>query len=303
MTQAGLHGDVPDLGPLAAAYAGPSAAALGEQHQGQPIAPGEFVDPILLVVAPAALGSGDDHVVVVHGDGARPIRFEQVAVDVADAHHQAVRLGGFPQPLLLLPTRRGHQRPVFPERAVHQVPDVFAGAALLFRMPPRDLLGPEVVLDVGTPVVDLGEIATAGIVVDLAGWFRPAALDLRFGEQDQRVPDADRVAGSDEDRIDATALFRPNDVIEFQGVDCCHGLAGKHLVALGHVDGHHGAGHRGGQRDRAGGLGLVLLGFRRLHLRVVLEEGERIPGILDPCAGKAILGLGRVVARWGDEAR
>ena len=34
LPQSGLHGDVPGLGPLAAADAGPAAAALGEQYQG-----------------------------------------------------------------------------------------------------------------------------------------------------------------------------------------------------------------------------------------------------------------------------
>ena len=71
---------------LSPADTGTAASALGKEHQRQFEASCQFVHPVLLVVPPAALGTGDDHVVIVDDDRARAVRVEQVAVDVANSH-------------------------------------------------------------------------------------------------------------------------------------------------------------------------------------------------------------------------
>ena len=149
-------------------------------------------------MAAAALRAGDDHVVVVHHDGAGLVGFEEVAVDLADAHDQAVGLRGFAQPLLFLPTRRGHQRPVLAERAVHEVLDVLRRAPLLLGVPPgRDLLGAELVVDEVAAFVDQREVGSARIEIRFGAWLGPITLDVRLGDPEQRITGVDAIAPGD----------------------------------------------------------------------------------------------------------
>ena len=50
----------------AVGVAGPAAAALGEEHDGQPLALGHLEEPVLLAVVLQALGAGQHRVVVGH---------------------------------------------------------------------------------------------------------------------------------------------------------------------------------------------------------------------------------------------
>ena len=50
----------------AVGVAGPAAAALGEEHDRQPLALGHLEQPVLLAVVLQALGAGEDRVVVGH---------------------------------------------------------------------------------------------------------------------------------------------------------------------------------------------------------------------------------------------
>ena len=90
-------------------------------------------------------------------------------------------------------------------------------------------------------------------------------------------------------------------MVEFQRVDRRDRLAWVNLVALDHVDRGNGAGHGRNKGDGAAGLvrAVVFLGF---DLGVVLEQGERILGIGDPCAGKPVGGARIVLASRGNEA-
>ena len=238
----------------------------------------------------------------MHHDGARPVGFEEIAVDLADAHDQAVGLRGFAQPLLLLPACRGHQRPVLAKRAVHEVLDVLRGAPLLLGVAPgRNLLGAEFVVDEVAAFVDQGEITAANVGIFFGAWLGPVALEVRLGDPEKRVAGVDPVPLGDQDRIHYATALGADDVVEFQRVDRCDRLSGAHLVALGHVDRDNGARHGRDEGDGAAGPGcaIVLLGF---DVGVVFEQRERILGIRDPCAGEAVRGGGVVLSGRRDEA-
>ena len=183
-------------------------------------------------MAAPALGAGDHHVVVVDNDGPRAVGVEEIAVDAADAHDQAVGLGGLAQPLLLLPARGGDERAVLAERAVHEVGDVLGGAALLFRMAPGgDLLGAEVVVDEGASFVHELEVRPARIGIAFRGRFGPCAFDGAFAQQNERVAGPDGIAAGHEDRFHGCILLGADDVVQFQGMDRREGLSDPHLIA------------------------------------------------------------------------
>ena len=105
--------------------AGPSAAALGEQHDRQPAALGDLEQPVLLEVVAHALRARQDGVVVGH-------RHAPAALDLADPADQAVRRRARDQLLARAPALLGgeQQRAVLDERPlVHELREVLARGA------------------------------------------------------------------------------------------------------------------------------------------------------------------------------
>ncbi len=101
------------------------AAALGEQHDGEAAVLGDLEQAVLLEVVSHPLGAGEHRVVVGHGD-------RGMAVDLADAGHQAVRRGAPDQLVLVAAGLLGgeDQRAVLDEGAgVEEVLEVLAGRA------------------------------------------------------------------------------------------------------------------------------------------------------------------------------
>ena len=112
--------------PDAVGVAGPSAAALGEEHDRQPLALGHLEQPVLLPVVLQALGAGEDRVVVGH-------HHDGLARRRCPCHRPARRRGALDEVLQLAPPALGgdHQRAVLDEAAgVEEVVDVLAGRAL-----------------------------------------------------------------------------------------------------------------------------------------------------------------------------
>ena len=76
-----------------------------------------------------------------------------------------------------------------------------------------------------------------------------------------------------------------DDVMQLQQLNRGERPTSRHLVTLGDIDRENGASDRRQEADRAGRLGdLVRFGGLGLHLLVMVEQGKRVPAVLDPRA-------------------
>ena len=133
------------LAALAApAGAGASAAALGEEEDGELPLLRQREHAVRLRMVDRALRPGQDRVVVRHDDAARPVRAEERLVHRADTGDHAV--GREPADYLLhwqAGSGRQDETAVFDERArVAEVVDVLARRALAGLPPPLHGVGP-----------------------------------------------------------------------------------------------------------------------------------------------------------------
>ena len=90
--------------------AGPAAAALGEEDDGQPLALGQLEEAVLLAVVLVPLRAGQDHVVVGGHDRPGPLRAHGVGVDGGDAADQPVGRGAGDQVVQRPPPALGRDR-------------------------------------------------------------------------------------------------------------------------------------------------------------------------------------------------
>ena len=123
---------------------GTSAAALGEEHGGQPHPLDEFEEPVLLAMAERALGAGE-HGVVVGQHGARAaLVAEQVAVDAGRARDEPVGGGARDQVGQIAAKSLGGDRepPVLDERArIDQILDILPRGSPVACVPAFDRIG------------------------------------------------------------------------------------------------------------------------------------------------------------------
>src|SRR5207244_3453642 len=113
----------------AVGVAGPPAATLGEEDDGEPPLARELEHAVLLPVVLQALRPGEDRIVVRHHHAAGAGRIEELPVHAADAGDETVRRRPLDQLLDRTPPalRRDHERAVLDERpGVAEMVDVLA---------------------------------------------------------------------------------------------------------------------------------------------------------------------------------
>ncbi len=185
------------------------AAALGEEHHREPEPLRQLEQAVLLAMVLAALGSGEDRVVVGHDGAPGRVGTEAIAVDAADAGHQAVGRGVGDEVLdaAAAALRRDDERAVLDVGAVvDEVGDVLACGALPGPAPLGDGVGAAMVRADLVALDGLGEVGSDVIGidgVDCAG--DPCVDHAEASMDDQRMAFEDRLAGLDVDGHDDTA--------------------------------------------------------------------------------------------------
>ena len=237
----------------------PSAAALGEEHDGEAQALDELEEPILLAVVHLALGAGQDGIVVRQNRATRSFLVEEVAVDLADARHEAVGrrvrhevLGAPARPL-----RCDDEAAVFLEAAwIAQVLDVLPGRpppAVVPALGGRRTTPVKRAGDAGAQLGELGTHATArrGDRVPIgAGLFRGRCRGplgtrgrrLVLVDQEQHIPGLDRVRRRHGHGAHHPGRSGLDDVLHLHGFE--HDENGPRLDLVPGADLHaeHGAG-------------------------------------------------------------
>ncbi len=264
-----------------------------------------------------ALGTGEYRVVVAdHHAACLDVR-EQMAVDRADAGYQAVGRTGFDQLFQRTATalRGDRQRAIFDKTfGIAQVDNVFARGALAGFAAARDRIGPRIVQPDCVALPHFGQIVT--LVIEIAHWIRfdPRIALLRRLDEHDRVAFEQDVAWCDRNQAHDAARCRLDDVLHLHRLDHRHLLAGLHHVAFTHVDRHHRALHRRGERyrmlgrDRAGGGRLVIAGFGgdpieiQFLVDVILRSHELADILLDETRMHAVGGHVRMPQQVLQEA-
>ena len=285
---------------------------LPEQHHRDAEAVREFEHPVLLVVVATALRPGEDRVVVVHHHRPRLLLVEQLAVDRADPGDQAVRRGVPAQFLhVVAPVLAcNDQRPVLLERpGVHELVDVLAGHPVTAGVAFLHRLGPVLVQGVGVAFVQLLQVGTDVVRIELLRRRRAPAAHRRLLDEDDRVALAHHVAGRHGDPAHDAVAVGGNDVLHLHRLDHRHLLTLPDLVVHRHIHRDDGALHGRTETDRPLGahhLRGLRHGLRRrlfrLDARVVVEQRQRIGGVHARAGVAALAPVGHRLGS-GDIAR
>ncbi len=219
----------------AVGVAGPSTAALGEEHDRDPQLFGHLEQPILLAVVLRPLRAGEHRVVVGHrhalGGPARPA--EQLTVHVADTADESVGGGRRDQVLDIAPAplRRDHERSVLDEGAgVDQIIEVLASCAMVASMPTRDRFGAMLVEADRVPIEHLAQVVAFesdradrhGIRLDGDG------ADVALVQLHQGLPGVHRVTGGHQHGVDHASERRGDLVVHLHRLDERDDLAFAH---------------------------------------------------------------------------
>ncbi len=228
------------------------AAALGEEDHGEAQAFHELEEAVLLAVVHLALGAGQDGIVVRQHGAARPFIVEEVAVDPADARHEAVgrRVGDEVLGAPARPLGRDDEAAVLLEAVrVAQVLDVLPCRPSPTRVPALGRRRTAIVERGVDAAAQLGELGT-----DLDGLFGDHAIrgagiigegrnrSVVLVDQEQHVPGLHGVALRDGDRTHRAGRRRLHDVLHLHGLEHDEDSPCPHLVAGADVHPEHGAG-------------------------------------------------------------
>ena len=226
--------------------AGASAAAFGEEDDGQPATARDIEQPVGLVVVARALGAGEDHVVVAHDDGAQQAG---AGVDRPDTADETVGAGTVHQVIVAAPGALGGDRegPVLGETpGDDEVVEVLAGGAATSSVDLRHVLRVPVVEDAG---MARGRFGDAGMGAG-GGVGRGVRVAGDTGEYRECLPllhevtDSHQEAGGDVRR-------RGDAVVHL------HRLEDAELGGTVRVERDDGAGERGAEECLPGGGGRV----------------------------------------------
>ena len=221
-----------------------AAATLTEEDERESEPFGELVHPVLLVVVSPALGAGQHRIVVVHHDGPRALVVEEVAVDRASAGDETVggRLPAQRLHVVALVLARDDQRPVLLERArVDELGDVLSRHAEAAGTALRDRLLAVLVVDVRAALVELLEVATDVVGVDLLGSLELANVDLRLLDEHDRVALANHVTHRHRHHPDDAVAVGGDRVLHLHRFENRDLLAPADLVVRGDVERNQGA--------------------------------------------------------------
>lgn len=227
--------------------AGPPAAALREEHHGEPPPLGELQHPVGLAVVLVPLSAGEHRVVVRH-------RHARSSLDRPGAGDHAVGGRGDDQVLQRAAAALGGdgERPELGEAArVAECVDVLPGRAAADPMPFGDRVGTVLVQADRMAAQRLGEIRAYEVEVDahiegpVIGRFVPRRV-----EQHHRLSLCHRVAHRRRYGPYGPGRGRPEDMLHLHRLEDEQLLPGPHCVSRCDIDRHDGAAHRclGGTR-------------------------------------------------------
>ena len=189
------------------------------------------------------LRPGQHGVVVGHHDrlGGRPT--EAVGSNGPQAANQAIGRGVGDQILFRSPAalRGDRQRAVFDEAArVDQISDVLPGSAATLRVPLGDSGLAALVEGEQMPVPDLLEVSARSVEIDRSSDGFAVGAGTGPGENHQRVPGSDDLAGRHQSPHGPQRMGRDKHVLHLHRFEHDQWITGTELSAIGHHL-HHGA--------------------------------------------------------------
>ena len=252
----GHHVQPRGAGPVG--IAGPSAAALGKEHDRPFPLFGQLEHPVFFVVVLKALGAGQHGIVIGQHDAPGALVVKQRAVDAADAGDQAVGRRVCDQVVerTALPLGGNDQRAVLDKRVrVAQVGDILAAGALAGLAPAGDRLGTGGVKPDRVSFNDLGQVGADVGKIDRCLFLDGGRIDLTLFDKNQGVALIDRIALSHRDTPHNAAQLGLDDVLHLHGFEDEQLPAGVDRLALVDIEADdcalHGRCHRttAGQPD------------------------------------------------------